>query len=111
MLPKKCPDCNTKLRNFKGGFICQKNHKFLPGSKLYTEIHNQMKIFDDIQSGKIDTSLYPECQTSVVEMCKCHNGEMRCINNHIWTSKYYQGDKRYLCINPPNDGMYVFNFD
>lgn len=97
----QCPECNTKLRKFKDGFICQNNHKFLPGSKVHNEISN---------TRKINTSLCPLCQTPVIEMCKCSISELTCVNGHTWTRKYYQGDKRYLCANPPNDGKHVFNF-
>lgn len=35
-----CPECGTKIRKFKNGFICQKNHKILPGSDLYSRVQN-----------------------------------------------------------------------
>lgn len=104
----KCPECNTKLRKFKDGVICQKNHKFLSGSKVYNEVQNEIKIESDY--GNINTYLCPVCQTEWISMCKCVNSEMRCVNNHIWTYKYYRGDKRYLCIDPPDNNQHVFNF-
>lgn len=100
----KCPECNTKLRKFNGGFICQKNHKYLPGSKVYNQI---LSLQVDT---KLNKKLCPECQTECISMCMCINSELRCINYHVWTSKYYQGDKRYLCVDPPNDNQHVFNF-
>lgn len=59
-----------------------------------------MKNYDDINSGKIDTKLCPECQPPEISRCKCSISERKCINGHIWSRKYYEGDKRYLCINP-----------
>jgi hypothetical protein len=105
-----CTECNTKLRKFKDGFICQNNHKFLPGSKIHNNMSEENKIFADIKSGKIKTNLCPECQTPAVSVCMCKRSEKRCINNHVWTRKYYQGDKRYLCINPPDNGKHCFDF-
>lgn len=104
----KCPECNTKLRKFSGGLICQKNHKFSAGSNVYNDIQNETKIKSDY--GNINTSLCPICQTKWILMCKCINSEMRCDKNHIWTSKYYQGDKRYLCVDLPDNNQHVFNF-
>jgi len=35
-----CPECNTKLRKFKEGVICNKNHKFLKGTIIYNIFYN-----------------------------------------------------------------------
>jgi hypothetical protein len=35
-----CPECNTKMRKFKEGVICNKNHKFVEGSKIYDVFYN-----------------------------------------------------------------------
>ena len=106
-----CIDCNTKLRKFKDGYICQKNHKYLSGSKEYDDILGSNKISIDVKSKKLNTKLCPECQTEVVCICMCSMSEKRCINNHVWTNKYYKGDKKYLCIDPPDNNKHVFNFE
>lgn len=106
----KCPDCDTKIRKFSDGFICKNNHKFLPGSKIHTKISETNKLIKDVNTNPFKTTICPVCYTGVVSMCKCINSEMECINNHIWTRKYYEGDKRYLYVGPPHaQNMHVFD--
>lgn len=97
-----CPECKTKLRIFKEGVICKNNHKFEKESKTYSN-------FNEFNIIKKNKKVCPECNNPPELICKCKIGEKQCINNHIWTDKYYQGDKRYLCINPPDD-KHCFNF-
>ena len=35
-----CPECNSKLRKYKEGVICNKNHKFLQGTIIYDKFYN-----------------------------------------------------------------------
>ena len=100
----KCPECNTKLRKFNGGLICQSNHKFSPGSKAYEEILN-LQI-----NPELNKKLCPLCQTPEISRCMCKISERRCINNHVWCPEYYRGDKRYFCEHPPDDTSHIFNF-
>lgn len=95
-----CPECSSRMRKCKDGFICQNNHKFLPGSKVYNELTKE---------SKLNKKLCPLCQTPEISRCMCPISERTCINDHIWTPKYYQGDKRYFCENPPERG-HAFNF-
>ena len=48
-----CPDCNSKLRKFKGGVICVKNHKFVEGTELHdiyygTNIYNNKMLCPNV---------------------------------------------------------------
>ncbi len=104
-MKKNCPDCNTKLRKFKDGFICQNNHKFLSGSKVHDNIINSK-----IAKIKLNKKLCPLCQTPPISICQCSISELRCINKHVWTHKYYQGDERYLCENYNENDHHNFKF-
>lgn len=87
-----CPDCNTKLRKFRDGYICQKNHKIMKDTNMYNEI-----TFKEKEVKFSNTNLCPMCQTEMVEMEKCPNGKKYCGNNHAWTSQYYEdNDTKYL---------------
>lgn len=70
-----CPDCNSKLRKFKGGVICVKNHKFVEGTELH-DIYYGTNIYNN-------KMLCPECkqigsQFSFDENC------LQCKNGHQW---------------------------
>ena len=86
----QCPKCNTKIRKFSGGFICQQNHKYPSGTTMF-----HPKIYD--------VTICPMCKTKQIAQCKCINSERWCINNHVWTHKYYEGDKRYFSQQRLND--------
>ena len=96
----ECPECSSKLRKCKDGYICVNNHKLSHDSPVYNNL---------VHFSGLKKRFCPICQTPKVEICMCKCGEMRCINNHVWTSKYYNGDDRYVCETPPDKG-HAFNF-
>ncbi len=73
----QCTECNTKLRKFKDGVICFKNHKFLEGTKTYDIFYNTNTYIDKnflcFICGKIGETY-----------CMCGDCGLKCKNNHIW---------------------------
>jgi hypothetical protein len=83
-----CPECNSKLRKFKDGVICIKNHKFLEG----TEIYNKFYGINTYTNTHIDDSskLYcSKCKKSGYAFCMCGNCGLKCKNGHIWDPDVY----------------------
>ena len=76
----QCPTCNTKLRKFAGGVICIKNHKFLPGTKIYDKVYNQNSYIDE-------NKLCPICGELGSKFCMCGKCGLSCVNEHQWDPK------------------------
>jgi hypothetical protein len=75
-----CPECNTKLRKFKEGVICNKNHKFLKGSVVYNKFYN----IDTHIENDLDLSC-PICGEIGHDLhCMCGECGVKCSNGHIW---------------------------
>ena len=73
----QCPECNTKLRKFKEGVICLKNHKFLGGTKIYDLVYNTNTYIDP----KLLCSI---CGERGETYCMCGECGIGCINGHVW---------------------------
>jgi hypothetical protein len=67
------PVCNSKLRKFKEGVICFKNHKFLEGTKIY-----------DTNTYMDEKLLCSVCGKKGESYCMCGDCGIKCINGHIW---------------------------
>jgi len=74
-----CPECNTKLRKFKDGVICVKNHKFLEGTIIYDKLYGTNTYVD-----KSSGLWCPKCKEPGYKFCFCHNCGLKCKNDHIW---------------------------
>ena len=72
-----CTFCNTKLRKFKEGVICLKNHKFLEGSIIYDTFYNTKTHIDK----KLLCSI---CGEQGQVYCMCGDCGLMCINQHAW---------------------------
>lgn len=76
-----CPECNTKLRKFKEGVICNRNHKFLEGTQIYDKFYNKNTYVDP-------KLLCPKCgEKGIFQGSHCFCGDcdgINCINGHIW---------------------------
>lgn len=48
----ECPTCNTTLRIFNNGIICQKNHKFLKDTQVYNNFLTKSDTIADTEKFK-----------------------------------------------------------
>lgn len=72
-----CPECQTKLRKFKDGVICNKNHKFLEGTIIYDKMY-------DTNTYISSKSFCSKCGEKGESFCFCNDCGIKCINGHIW---------------------------
>ena len=71
-----CPECNAKLRKFKMGVICNKNHKFLCGTKIYD-------IFYDTKTYVDPKLLCYKCGEKG-NLYSFDHSAIKCSNDHMW---------------------------